>query len=60
VFGINVEERPAFLITIAVLPAGKACGALINAAIRVIAMRVVFLFMGNLVSGTLGKFCEQV
>ena len=56
VLGIDVEDRPASLITSEVLPAGSACGLLINVVIKANAMRVVLVFMRVLVSRGLGKF----
>jgi hypothetical protein len=56
VFGIDFEDRTGSLITSDVLPAGNACGLLINVAINANAMRLVLVFMRILVSRGLGKF----
>jgi hypothetical protein len=56
VFGIDFEDRTGSLTTSDVLPAGNACGLLINVAINANAMRLVLVFMRILVSRGLGKF----
>ena len=56
VFGIDFEDRAASLTTSEVLPAGNACGLLINSAINVMAMSFELLFIGILVSRRLGTF----
>jgi hypothetical protein len=56
VLGIDVEDRPASLTTSDVLPAGNACGLLINVAISANAMRFILVFMRILVSRGLGMF----
>jgi len=56
VFGIVVADHPAFLISIEVLPAGNACGLLINVVINAKAIRDVLVFIRILVSRGLGMF----
>jgi hypothetical protein len=56
VLGIDFEDRTGSLTTSDVLPAGNACGLLINVAINANAMRLVLVFMRILVSRGLGKF----
>jgi len=56
VLGIDVEDLPASLTTSEVLPAGNACGLLINVVIKAKAMRVVLVFIRILVSRGLGTF----
>jgi hypothetical protein len=56
VLGIDFEDRVASLTTSEVLPAGNACGLLINVVIKAKAMRVVLVFIRILVSRGLGTF----
>ena len=56
VLGIDFDDRAASLTTSEVLPAGNACGLLINVVINANVMRVVLVFMRVLVSRGLGKF----
>jgi hypothetical protein len=56
VLGIDFDDRAASLTTSEVLPAGNACGLLINVVVKAKAMRVVLIFIRILVSRGLGMF----
>ena len=56
VLGIDFEDRTGSLTTSDVLPAGNACGLLINVVIKANTMSFVLVFMRILVSRGLGKF----
>ena len=56
VLGIDFDDRAASLTTSEVLPAGNACGLLINVVIKANAMKVVLVFIRILVSRGLGMF----
>jgi small neutral amino acid transporter SnatA (MarC family) len=47
VFGIDVEDLPAFLIINPDLPAGNACGVMVREAITAQATKAILAFMGT-------------